>query len=442
MLRMVRSMTLIELLIVLALMAGLAGMALTSVGEMGLRARYDETTSRMEAIRQAIDGDGRTPGRFVRDMGRRPVSLSELCALPADALAYGVVNAADHGGGFAWPDSSLAGLPSLASITLSCGWNGPYVLANDPGSAALYDGFGNDWIISTSNRTIGGETVAEITAIKSPGADNNENTTSELVSWEDEDRTSAFSDNLARTGNLVVMIYGQDLSGTEAVWRPITGMVGREGNDAHAFSVGDHIYVVNPIAGDAWAASTPVEVGAVIQEAGCLYRCENAGTTGVGSPSFPQHVGALASDNDVTWKCTYVMPETAVFRCTVAGDSGTFSTVRWSFSGVTTDGGVIWQYAGDRNCLRYCLDRLRAAVFHPQVNVTGKGLGCELIQQSGLAITAELTAASALSCGQAKVYAYGYFSGSASESLIRPGGVTAISVDLQPGDNHVVFYLK
>ena len=83
-------MTLIEVLIVLALLGGLATIALTSMGELSASERVDTTRQRLDAIRTAVIGDGVNPGRFLADMGRLPrvqetepgMILSELWKLP------------------------------------------------------------------------------------------------------------------------------------------------------------------------------------------------------------------------------------------------------------------------------------------------------------------------------------------------------------------------
>ena len=151
-----RGMTLIELVIVLALMAGLAGMALTTVGEMGNRARYDETAARLKLIREAVVGDGKTAGRFIRDMGRLPMVqdtdegklLSELWTAAA-GTGYGSASEdMDDGSGPEWPGSELDSYPSLPdTVSLHCGWNGPYTMVENPDAAQIFDGFGNDWQI-------------------------------------------------------------------------------------------------------------------------------------------------------------------------------------------------------------------------------------------------------------------------------------------------------
>ncbi|NCC53435.1 MAG: prepilin-type N-terminal cleavage/methylation domain-containing protein, partial [Spartobacteria bacterium] len=118
-------MTLIELVVVLALLAGLAAMALTGVADLGNRARYDETVTRMDLIRQAVVGDGSEAGRFIRDMGRLPDSLGELIA--------GTNNYSSMAFTFNVP--SYPPIPA----TLCAGWAGPYLQGS---GTNIYDGFG------------------------------------------------------------------------------------------------------------------------------------------------------------------------------------------------------------------------------------------------------------------------------------------------------------
>nr|WP_052882128.1 type II secretion system protein [Kiritimatiella glycovorans] len=118
-------MTLIELVVVLALMAGLASMMLVGASDLANRGRYDETVTRMRLIREAVVGNGVEAGRFVRDMGRLPNSLGELVTS---------TNTFQH-------LSYSFDVPGYAPITagLHAGWAGPYVVASDTN---FYDGFG------------------------------------------------------------------------------------------------------------------------------------------------------------------------------------------------------------------------------------------------------------------------------------------------------------
>ena len=138
-------MTLIELLIVMALMAGLATFALTSMDELSVRSRYDVTVKRMDIIRRLIMGDGITAGRFVADMGRLPLNLRELWKNPEENASYGKTN---------W--FLLANDDSYATVTGSiyCGWNGPYLM-RDTNETTLCDGFGSNFTYNGSCLTAG-----------------------------------------------------------------------------------------------------------------------------------------------------------------------------------------------------------------------------------------------------------------------------------------------
>ncbi len=181
-------MTLIELLIVLGIMAALATVALTALDGMGDRTRADTTRSRLDAIEEAIVGDGRSPGRFISDMGRLPVKhdqipnpanpsvlrdtqagegLVELWSPLDDNYArrpvvrffngfesdsepiyitamtsHGVPPVDTDGVAARFPETGLSS-PDPASaliVELPGGWQGPYLQV---GGDRLFDGFGN-----------------------------------------------------------------------------------------------------------------------------------------------------------------------------------------------------------------------------------------------------------------------------------------------------------
>jgi len=162
-------MTLIELVVVLALLAGLAAMTLTGVGDLGTRGRYDETTARMKWIREAVVGDGVDAGRFVRDMGRLPMvqtategaRLEELWR-DAGGSGYGTISSNLASGAWQWPEWSafVSNLPDTVDLTF--GWNGPYLMVDDPATARTYDGFGNPWSVAGGSV---GEVVTNVTSL-------------------------------------------------------------------------------------------------------------------------------------------------------------------------------------------------------------------------------------------------------------------------------------
>lgn len=89
-----RGMTLIELLIVLAILAGVSGMVVAMTGQIDEDARYQETQRRLDAIRRAIlgpdsDGSGALPAAgFIHDVGRLPTAAGELLTAPAGATGW------------------------------------------------------------------------------------------------------------------------------------------------------------------------------------------------------------------------------------------------------------------------------------------------------------------------------------------------------------------
>lgn len=211
-------MTLIELVVVLALLAGLAAMTLTGVGDLGNRARYDETTARMKQIRLAIVGDGADVGRFVRDMGRFPivhtdadgVRLEELWRDPG-AIGYGTVSRDLSAGPWQWPEWATFGGHLPPTVALTCGWNGPYLLVNDPDTAAFYDGFGNFW------RVEGSAVGAVITNLTSVGSDDARGGST----WDESDRTLDFG-ALTPTTELTVLIRARTSNHPhDSAWRAV-----------------------------------------------------------------------------------------------------------------------------------------------------------------------------------------------------------------------------
>lgn len=228
-------MTLIELVIVLALMAGLAGVALTTVGSMGHRARYDETTARMHLIRRTVITDSGEAGRFIHDMGRLPIRFSantpeneglELEELWRDAgtLGYGEMTLDP----IPWPGSPPAAVPT--AVTLRAGWNGPYLTAlNDPESATFFDGFGYAWQALLADDNLA-EVNDPIDKVRTLGADGAEGGTG----WENEDRDINFAALLPET-SLTVQVKARD-SGD--VWRTVVVESGAEDYQVDALRVG------------------------------------------------------------------------------------------------------------------------------------------------------------------------------------------------------------
>ncbi|MGI6496553.1 MAG: prepilin-type N-terminal cleavage/methylation domain-containing protein [Kiritimatiellia bacterium] len=211
-------LTLIELVVVLALLAGLAAMTLTGVGDLGNRGRYDETATRLRLIREAVVGNGVEPGRFVRDMGRLPmvhddadgVRLEELWR-DAGGIGYGSVTNSLASGAWQWPGWAAFGGQLPGSVELACGWNGPYLMVDDPSTAKSYDGFGNAWRVSGSGA---GDVIARVTSL---GSDNAVGGTT----WDEADQTLDLGALLPETELTVVVKARNSTNAQDVVWRPV-----------------------------------------------------------------------------------------------------------------------------------------------------------------------------------------------------------------------------
>ena len=215
-------------------------MALSGVGELSARNRLDTTRNRLELVRAAVVGDGLDAGRFLQDMGRFPVVqsaaegvvLSELWECPS-GLAAGTVSQAPG-----WPDS-LAGLP--ASVSLACGWNGPYLALS---GSKLYDGFGNDFLVAKTaspaadasadwhSDATGGDPPSvgtDIAAILSRGADGDFTD----AGWADANRMLDFAAQTAAV-RLAVTVKARDLSGDTPSWHDPAPLAVRASGTAYA----------------------------------------------------------------------------------------------------------------------------------------------------------------------------------------------------------------
>ncbi|HLF98433.1 MAG TPA: prepilin-type N-terminal cleavage/methylation domain-containing protein [Methylococcaceae bacterium] len=140
--------TLLELLLVVAILSSLALAATTFVDNADDQERFEGTRERLEQIRFATIGDGgRTANGqpelrgFVADMGRLPGDLKELIEHPLDCNRDGTDEADGNGNGL--PDDCEWRLDAVTGLWV--GWHGPYlgVLADSSGVRAYRDSWGN-----------------------------------------------------------------------------------------------------------------------------------------------------------------------------------------------------------------------------------------------------------------------------------------------------------
>ena len=171
-----RGFSLIELLVVLAILAALTTVALRSVSGVQGQAKYLQTTSSLNGIRDAIIGPANLHGPdgsalvtgFVADVGRLPVyqvSASDPLGVNGDPLnellspntipIYGLATSAFDPG-----------------VQLFAGWQGPYVRIG-AGPTFLRDGWGHSFHVYDNNGNLGTSAGATpIAQISSWGLDN------------------------------------------------------------------------------------------------------------------------------------------------------------------------------------------------------------------------------------------------------------------------------
>ena len=158
--------SLLELVVVMAILAALATVALRAVSNNQNQARYQQTTRTLTDIRDAIVGPAnqRNPDGtplitgFVADTGNLPVyygggdPLAELTTNPNSIGSYAPATTSDP------------------NLTINAGWQGPY-LRLGVGASTILDGWGNPFhLYDSSGATPPSSAVAQIT---SWGADNN-----------------------------------------------------------------------------------------------------------------------------------------------------------------------------------------------------------------------------------------------------------------------------
>lgn len=146
--------SLLEMVVVIAILAILATVAVRSLSGVEDQSRFDITQQALANIQSAIDGDRgvRQPGGqiipngFVNDIGRLPnlfgddasTELQELWQQPSGVPAYAIQQ---------WPNLD-------SDLRMGIGWHGPY-LQLPLGQTKLLDGWGNNYAISVGSASNG-----------------------------------------------------------------------------------------------------------------------------------------------------------------------------------------------------------------------------------------------------------------------------------------------
>lgn len=167
-----RGLTLVELVVVLAIVVMLAGAAISATEGALEEARYDTTQRTLANIEDAVlgpfdqQGPAIQPARpwasgFVSDMGRLPkvvgtdpeTMLQELWTLPENTTPFAV--------------HTPAGDPELR---IACGWRGPYLRLGF-GAPRLFDGWGRAFTYAKVDGAVA-QPSDEIAQLLTLGADN------------------------------------------------------------------------------------------------------------------------------------------------------------------------------------------------------------------------------------------------------------------------------
>jgi type II secretory pathway pseudopilin PulG len=276
-------MTLIEVLIVLALLAGLAGMTLTFVGDLDDDSRMTRTRTQAEEMRRAVLGDGLEAGRFLADMGRLPVvrdagsgrPLSEFFECPADARRTRTTLTSMQGAVF--PADGISGV--LDEVSLYCGWAGPYLLTS---GARLYDGFGNEWY-PNDVAVIGDLSVGDfISSVVSRGRDN-----APGGDGSNADSHIAFNEQTSSASLTVDLVMLDQEQLGEPAWKPVSG------TDSWA---------TYPTWTDA-PASCPIDFMIRSGDSKYLLKCVTSGAKGGSEPApwEADHIGDRTTDGSAEW---------------------------------------------------------------------------------------------------------------------------------------------
>jgi len=224
-----RGFTLLELVVVIAIMAVLSTVAIRSLTGVASQARFEATQRTLDQIHEAILGapNDRQPdgalilSGFIADMGRPPNSLDELMNQPTGAPSFNVQQVATD------PNVIVAG-----------GWRGPYVRL-PIGATNLCDGWGGALLWSSDGN--GGFTVSSYGADGLPGgAGYDLDLSSQVVA---ADYTASLTglvtlnDPSASNGVGTVIVYGP---GTTSVVSSLSFTVNSQNYAFNALTHGPH----------------------------------------------------------------------------------------------------------------------------------------------------------------------------------------------------------
>lgn len=143
-----KGLTLLELVVVLGILALLAGVAVQSLDPIANQSRYESSQSMINSIRSATIGDPNSKNAngqkiisgYVADTALLPSSLTDLLQKPNAIIAYGT-------------DSFDSDRDLTNDVTLARGWNGPYFQLG-AGRTSILDGWGNSLTLQNNSGTL------------------------------------------------------------------------------------------------------------------------------------------------------------------------------------------------------------------------------------------------------------------------------------------------
>jgi len=239
-----RGMTLLELVVVIAILAVLMTVAMRSMTGVAEQSRFEATQRTLENIQDAIVGpandhqpDGsRVISGFIADIGRLPqailatnsdgttsLTLNELLSPPTGALPFDVRPAT----GTNLTDASMAD----ASVLIACGWRGPY-LRLAVGENEITDG----WGVPLANLTPAGTNFIclyrpDLSAVANPG---------DLISVVSSPGADGVQGGTGYNSDLSVTFGPSDYTASLAV---TVSMLDTSGNQIYSSTNGDQVFV-------------------------------------------------------------------------------------------------------------------------------------------------------------------------------------------------------
>lgn len=162
-------LTLVELMVVLVILAAVAGVAVTATESAVDQSRYESTRRGLAGVESAILGEPGGPAGFVADVGRLPVRSSDADATRALAELWvrpsGVPECA-----LRQPLAADDVTVLDAEVTLAAGWRGPY-LRLPLGAPGLRDGWNAAFLPLAADGSTVTVAGADVSGASSLGAD-------------------------------------------------------------------------------------------------------------------------------------------------------------------------------------------------------------------------------------------------------------------------------